>query len=392
MKHIAPALFLLATTTAQAAPLTAPSALPGGAAVPMQTPPSAAPAWNTPPLHTPRTSAPGLHSGCDEPPKPRKVRLQGSAKVQVEFLNDGQQGVHAGQIQSSDAALSPGQRFTLTGECLGTAGQVEMEWIAPPDRTGGNDLSTRVRLNSPRLLATNPTWNTDGNSLDAIVPDFTGVPPGGHLRIRVRGADGESLSNAVDVPFWPRWVTAGEARRYTHLVQCAEAAGVLTACRGGAESYIPRHDYAFPNSPDNKHYSLAGAHTCDAPQGCPSAKGVDRFRLDVPAWSIPVVTRFTGHRNGKTGYPSRNTPEPTLTLNGGASPRLADLARPQSYVLDLNWSVADAGETALYRVEILVFAPAGMSPVNVAPELRPTEQTFKGTLPNTRTRMKDLLR
>jgi hypothetical protein len=180
-------LIILASTPALAAPLSAPFALPWSSSAPMQTAPVAPPATV---FTIPRTAAPGgLNAVCDEPPRPRKVRLQSGANIQVLFLNDGKLGVTAGQLQSPEKALPPGNTITLTGECLGSAGQVEMEWVSAQAHSGSAPFTVRIQVRTTRLTASIQTWDTQRNAIHAVVPDFSGVPPGGHLRIQVRGVD-----------------------------------------------------------------------------------------------------------------------------------------------------------------------------------------------------------
>lgn len=399
-----------------AEPLAAPSTLPGGAAAPLQTAPMSAPAtqWGKPPVpapvdapaaaSTPNTSiqrvrVSGQATACDLSPGPRKVRLLDNTenRGRVFFLNDSENSstvVQTGQFQVPVGSLSPGSRFTLVGECLGASGQVEMEWVAAGTQArADNGVSARLKLNVPRHLAQIQNWDGSKNMIEAVVPAIGGVPPGGRLLIQVRSADGESLSNAVYADFWPDWVRIGPAQRYTRLVQCAEASAVRSACRGGGESHVPGADYNFPVSSDNAGYTLAGAHTCEAPQGCKMRDYLqDHYRLDVPAWTVPVITRFDPRNTNSAGYSTR-TPHPTLRLDGGTTPSWAELARPKSWTLSVNWLLEGSGESAFYRTDIEVYAPAGMGPaLRLSPEKSKRIIPDSGVVPTTRTRMKDLLR
>lgn len=393
----------LAVVSSHADPLSAPSTLPGVGATttPMIMPPAAMPATSpmSPPAgkravdtlpSTQRTAVPmqgGAIDRCslrtDTTPHITKLKVTDTPSVVFQNTAD-LYGASIAQVQSPVHHLSPGDTFELSGACFGNdAGTVEIRWTSSsPGHTG--DLLTARLVLAERLYTAMITEWRDNKIVARLPADISGLTPG-TLTLFVRPTNREVISNTVSTAFFPVWGTAHNAkqtRQFVQILHCeATTPSVRSACRGGNQSYQPEGDFDYPVRGDAAYNTLAAAHACRAAQGC-SITSKDRYRIEVPAWVIPVVTFW------RDGNSHRDGGGPSVSLH--LENHDAALGKPRTYLLNMTWSLVKPQEIVAYRMDIGTWMPRGLEPE--ADTVRMRSLPPAQSLPVTRTRMKDMTR
>ena len=400
-------LILLMTSfgipSGHADPLTAFSTLPGGAATtapmvmlfaampavsPMSPPTGKHAVDALPPAQ--RTAVPMQSGAIDRcslrsDSSPHIAKLKDTDTPSVVFQNKADlHGASIAQIQSPAHHLSPGDTFELGGACFGNdAGTVEIRWASSASGRTGDRLTARSVLTEHRYTAEILEWR-DHKILARLPADISGLAPG-TLTLLVRPANSEVLSNPASTAFFPVWGTAHNAkqtRQFVQILHCeASTSSVRSACRGGNQNYQPEGDFDYPAQGEATYNTLAAAHACRAAQGC-AITSTDHYRIEVPAWVIPVVTFW------RDGNSHRDGGGPSVSLH--PENRDAPLSKPRAYLLNMSWSLVKPQEIVAYRMDIGTVMPRGLEPM--ADAVRRRSLSPAQSLPGTLTRMKDLMR
>lgn len=398
MKPLLIALALMGVLPVHADPLTAPSTLPGGSAAvaPAVMPPAAPvlPPVGTRAIGTPQAiqRAVPMQSGAvdrcslrpDTTPHIAKLKDQDTSAVVFQSQAD-LYGASITQVQSPADHLSPGGAFELDGACFGNeTGSVDIRWTGAPERTD-SVFVTRLATTARSYAAEIVEWR-DSKIVARLPADISGLAPG-TLNLSVRPASSATVSNTVATAFWPVWHNAhnaDQARRFVQILHCEPAsASVRSACRGGSQSDQPEADFDYPAQGEAAFNTVAASHACRASQGC-NINSTDRYRIEVPAWVIPVITFWrdgNSHRKGGDSFP-----RVSLLPENSNSP----LGKPRTYLLNINWSLVKHQEILAYRMDIGTLMPRGLEPA--AASLRERSVIPQGLPAGARVRMKDTQR
>lgn len=391
-------LSLLSSPAVLADPLTAPSTLPGGSvAVPAVATP-AAPMHPAPAIHslaapaqTQRRAVP-MQSGAvdrcslrpDTTPHIAKLKDQDTPAVVFQSQAD-LYGASIAQVQSPADHLSPGSAFELDGACFGNeTGSVDIRWTAAPERTD-SVFTARLATIARSYTAEIVEWR-DSKIVARLPADISGLAPG-TLNLGVRPANSAAVSNTVATTFWPVWHNAhnaDQARLFVQILYCEPASDrVRSACRGGSQSDQPEADFDYPAQGEAAFNTVAASHACRASQGC-NMNSTDRYRIEVPAWVIPVITFWRDGNSHRKGGDS--LPRVSLLPENSNSP----LGKPRAYLLNINWSLVKNQEILAYRMDIGTLMPRGLEPA--AAPLRERSVIPQGLPAGARVRMKDTQR
>ncbi len=399
---------LLAAVPVQA-DLTAPSTLPSPASqsiqAPLATPAPIAPTMMAPlprPLSpqttTSRPPVGALAGRCGEGGKgsPRIARLEDNTQAKV-LRFDEAKGLYGTLIhlQSAERHLAPGDTFVLYGGCFGnSAGSVELVWESH-DTQANTGNHARLSIGEQRIPALIDSWQ-NGLIRGRLPHDLSGLLPG-KLRLTVRTADEQQISNAVHTGFWPNWTDLPIPRDSLSLVHCEDAAPVVnSACRGGDALYQPHTTVPYPTHPEIVRKPIAGAHHCLAAGGCaknrkPEYNGMDVYRFTLPAWQAPVITAYVADIEERRDKQRGRSARPTLTLMADAPD--TPLSRPRGYTLEVAWVLAQPDSRAYYAIDLVSRTPAGLEPVKPVHQPGPSSLSSPALqVPGARVRMQDLPR